>query len=37
MAERCVVPDVDVLPVAADVADAALAALGLSASRPGWR
>jgi NADPH:quinone reductase-like Zn-dependent oxidoreductase len=31
MAERCVVPDVDVVPVAADVADPALAALGLSA------
>jgi NADPH:quinone reductase-like Zn-dependent oxidoreductase len=31
MAECCVVPDVDVVPVPADVGDAALAALGLSA------
>ena len=31
LAERCVVPDVDVLPLAAPVADAAAAALGLSA------
>ena len=31
MAERCVVPDVDVVPVPAGVGDAALAALGLSA------
>ena len=31
MAERCVVPDVDVIPVPADLPDPALAALGLSA------
>jgi NADPH:quinone reductase-like Zn-dependent oxidoreductase len=31
MAERCVVPDVDVIPVPADVSDPELAALGLSA------
>jgi len=30
LAERCVVPDVDVVPVIADVPDAALAAIGLS-------
>lgn len=31
MAQRCVVPDVDVVPVAADLSDPKLAALGLSA------
>jgi NADPH:quinone reductase-like Zn-dependent oxidoreductase len=31
LAERCAVPDVDVVPLDADVPDAALAALGLSA------
>jgi NADPH:quinone reductase-like Zn-dependent oxidoreductase len=31
MAERCVVPDVDVVPVPADLPDTALASLGLSA------
>ncbi|TFV86815.1 zinc-binding alcohol dehydrogenase family protein [Blastococcus sp. CT_GayMR16] len=31
LAERCLVPDADVVPIAADVPDPALAALGLSA------
>jgi NADPH:quinone reductase-like Zn-dependent oxidoreductase len=31
LAERCVVPDADVVPLSADVSDASIAALGLSA------